>query len=611
VRRRTALWYFMGILLSCQNISKNFGARPLFEGLSFGLFEGERTGLIGPNGAGKSTLLKILAGLETPDSGALTPRRGLRLGYLAQQDRFEVAPGGWTVRDEIVKALGGLGFEDYETDLRAAAGLGAAGFADPAQQVSVLSGGWRKRLAILAQSAREPDLLLLDEPTNHLDLEGVLWLERFILEFKFPFLVVTHDRRFLERVTNRVIELNKRYPAGHFSSAGNYSRFLEDREAFFDAQASREESVRNIVRGEIAWLRKGPRARATKQKARIDRAGELIGGLSELEYHNAQGRAADMDFTAGDRQANRLIHAAGAEKSLGGRKLFGPLDLTLGPGEKLGLLGGNGSGKTTLLKMLAGQLAPDSGTVKRADGLRVVTFDQHRARLDLDTTLKRALCGNGEHVVYKGSNIHVRGWASRFLFRQEQLEMPLRLLSGGEQARVLIAGFMLEPADVLLLDEPTNDLDLQSLEVLESSMREFPGALVLVTHDRYLLERVSRRLLALDGRGNARFFADLSQWERWMEEAAGAAAPAPAPAADRGISAKEGREHKAVIRRLESEMQAAESQAARARQALEDPAIATDAQELAGRQKKLDAALARVETLFARWSALHDTSPGG
>ncbi len=594
----------MAILLSCQNLSKTFGSRPLFEGLSLGLSDGERTGLIGPNGAGKSTLLKILAGAETQDSGTVTPRRGLRLGYLSQQDRFVEAPAGWTVRDEILKALADLDLEEHEKDRRADDGIAGAGFADPTQQVNVLSGGWRKRLAILAASVRQPDLLLLDEPTNHLDIEGVLWLERFISDFKFPFLVVTHDRRFLERVTNRVIELNKRYPAGHFSSAGNYSKFLENREAFFDAQASREDSVRNIVRGEIAWLRRGARARMTKQKAHIERAGELINELSELEYHNAQNRTAGIDFTAGDRQANRLIHAVKIEKSLGGRKLFGPLDLTLGPGEKLGLLGGNGSGKTTLLKMLAGQMQQDCGTLKRAEGLRVAVFDQHRAQLNLDHTLKQALCGNGEHVFYKGLPIHVRAWATRFLFRAEQLEIPLRLLSGGEQARVLIARFMLEPADVLLLDEPTNDLDLQSLEVLEGSMQEFPGALVLVTHDRYLLERVSRRLLALDGRGNARFFADLSQWENWMAEQQVPAA-APERPASSGPSAKETRELKAAIRKLESEMQTAENQAAKARLSLEDPSIATDAQELAARQKKLDEALARADSLFIRWSELH------
>jgi len=313
----------MAILLSCRELSKAFGPRPLFEGLSFGLFEGERTGLIGPNGTGKSTLLRILAGLETPDSGELAPRRGLRVGYLAQRDRVEDLPAGTTVKAHLSAALAGLGLQDYEIETRVAAGMDRAGFDEPEKEAAQLSGGWRKRLAILAETLREPDLLLLDEPTNHLDLEGVLWLERFLDGLKFSFLVVTHDRRFLERVCNRLIELDRRYPQGHLSSAGNYSKFLENREIFLDAQASREDSLRNIVRGEIEWLRKGPKARTTKQKARIDRAGRLIGDLSELEYRNAQGRATVINFLAGDRQANRLIHAVKIEKSLGGRKLFG------------------------------------------------------------------------------------------------------------------------------------------------------------------------------------------------------------------------------------------------------------------------------------------------
>jgi len=593
------------ILLSCQDLSKSFGARPLFTGLSFGLFEGERTGLIGPNGAGKSTLLKILAGLESPDHGTLSLRRGLRTGYLEQQDPFGPARAGWSVREELLESLRGLELQDYEIDMRADAGLAAAGFKDPARQVRELSGGWRKRLAILVQVAREPDLLLLDEPTNHLDLEGVLWLESFLSGLKFSFLVVTHDRRFLERVSNRVIELDKRYAQGHFSSSGNYSCFLEHREALLSAQAAREDSVRNIVRNEIAWLRRGPKARTTKQQARIDRAGELIGELSELRYRNAQGRASDIDFSGSDRRTKSLVEASKIEKSLGGRKLFGPLDITLCPGDKLGLIGENGSGKSTLLKLLAGQLAPDSGAVRQAEGLQVVTFDQHRDQLDLRLSLHRALCENGEHVLYKGSRIHVRGWASRFLFRQEQLDMPLSRLSGGEQARVLIARLMLRPADLLLLDEPTNDLDLQSLEVLESSMRDFPGALALVTHDRYLLDRVSRRILALDGRGQARFFADLSQWEDWR--AAQDETPTPPirgqAASEKGrpgLSAKESKE----LKNMEAGIRAAEEQAAAARLALEDPAVAADAAELIKRQERLDAARRRIDDLFARWEEL-------
>lgn len=593
----------MGILLSCQGLSKSFGARPLFEGLCFGLFEGERTGMIGPNGAGKSTLLRILAGQDTPDEGKISMRRGLRVGYLAQQDRFEGGEGELSVRAAVEAALQGLNLEPYEVDMRAEEGLLQAGFGDGERPVSTLSGGWRKRLAILCQVVRQPDLLLLDEPTNHLDLEGVLWLEGFLGELRFPFLVVTHDRRFLQRVCNRIIELNKRYEDGHFSSAGNYTDFLEKREALFSQQETRQDKLRNTVLGEIAWLRRGPKARATKQQARIDRAGEMIGELGELEYRNAQGRSAAIDFMGSERQSKSLVRALKIEKSLGGRKLFGPLDLLLGPGDRLGLLGENGSGKSTLLKILAGHMAPDSGQLKQADRLQVVSFDQHRDQLDLDATLKRALCPAGEHVEYKGGRIHVYAWAERFLFRKEQMDMPLRLLSGGEQSRVLIARLMLQSADLLLLDEPTNDLDLQSLEVLENSMLDFPGALVLVTHDRYLLDRVSKEILALDGKGGARFYAELSQWETWKQsqpDASPAAAKAQPKHAMSSLSPEETKE----LKGLESRIRSADEKLAAARAALEDPAIATDAAALHQRQEAVESAQERCDELFLRWEEL-------
>ncbi len=592
----------MSTLISVQNLSKTYGARPLFEGLSFGIFTGERAGLIGPNGAGKSTLLKVLAGVEKPDEGELAVRRGIRVGYLAQQDRF-VDGDDLTVRDELARALRGNGLEDYEVDIRVEDGLAGSGFA-PDQRVKALSGGGRKRLAILSQVIRRPDLLLLDEPTNHLDVAGVLWLEQLMAGVDFSFVVVTHDRRFLEAVCNRVIELNKRYPEGHFSSAGNYSDFLKNREALFSVQAAREDSVRNIVRRELEWLRRGPKARTTKQKARIDRAGELMGELKELEYRNAQTRSAAIDFTSSERRSKKLVALTRAEKSLGGRKLFGPLDLVLSPGDKWGLLGGNGSGKSTLLKLLGGTLAPDAGRIDRAEGLKVVTFDQHRETLDMAMPLRRALCESGEFVYYKDQPIHVVGWAERFLFGKEQLDAPLGRLSGGEQSRVMIARLMLRPADVLLLDEPTNDLDLNSLEVLETSLMDFAGALVLVTHDRYLLDRVSQRILALDGRGNARVFADLDQWEERTaadEIELTPPSPTPAPAVpSAALSAAEARE----LRGLESKIQNAEAQTQKAREALLDPAIAANAPELMERQKTVDALAMKIEALYQRWHEL-------
>lgn len=606
----------MGILLSCQNLSKSFGARPLFEGLSLGLFEGERTGLIGPNGTGKSTLLRILAGVEKPDGGVLSLRKGLRVGYLAQTDRFEDPGAEGTVQSALLQGLADLGLEEYERDIRVEAGLQQAGFADPRQRVAALSGGWRKRLSILTQVLREPDLLLLDEPTNHLDLEGVLWLEGFLSGLRFPFLVVTHDRRFLERTTNRVIELNKRYPEGYFSCEGNYSKFLEKREELFDAQASREDSVANRVRREIEWLRRGPKARQTKQQARIDRAGELMDELGELRYRNAQGRNMDIDFSGSQRQTKRLVSVEKAGKTLGGRLLFSNLDLLLTPGDKLGLLGENGSGKTTLLRMLAGEIDPDTGSARRAEKLRVVAFDQHRGQLDLDMSLKRALCDSGDYVFYKGSPIHVASWASRFLFEKIQLEMPLRKLSGGEQSRVLIARLMLKPADLLLLDEPTNDLDIASLEVLEQSLEEFPGALVLVTHDRYLLDRVSRQILALDGKGRAEYFADLDQWEQDRANRKGDSKKKGSPSRKgapkgpgerrRTLSSKETQE----LKGMEETIHAAEREVSAAQAKLEDPLFATDAFKLLEIQREVEAKKAVVEGLYRRWEELESKKTG-
>ncbi len=597
----------MALLLSSHDLSKTFGGRALFEGLSFGLEEGERSGLIGPNGTGKSTLLKILAGLDKPDSGSVVLRKGTRLAYLSQKDVFEDFEG--TLRQVLAKSLSGRDLEDYEIDLRIETALDQAGFADPEQAVNTLSGGWRKRLAILAQVLKDPDLLLLDEPTNHMDLEGVLWLEDFMRGLRFSFLVVTHDRRFLERVSTRIIELNKQYKEGYFSCQGNYSRFLEKREELFNAQSQRESSVANVVRREIEWLRRGPKARGTKQQARIDRAGDFIEELDELKWRNNQSKTVDIDFAGSQRATRRLVETFGVTKGFGGRQLFGPLDLRLGPGDKLGLLGVNGSGKSSLLKLLTGELQPDEGMIKHADQLQIVTFDQHRDQLDLKVTLRQALCGgSGDYVQTKAGPQHVAGWAKRFLFNNDQLDMPLSKFSGGEQSRVLIARLMLRPADLLMMDEPTNDLDIPSLEVLEQSLIDFPGALVLVTHDRYLLDRVSKRLLALDGQGNAEFYADYEQWEAAQGSPKAQPKTSPAPVEKFVVPIVTGAplstREKNELNKMESGIKSAEAELATALDALQDPAIAHDASALMERQALVDAARKKVEQLYKRWEEL-------
>ena len=537
--------------------------------------------------------------MEQADDGEIIRRKGTRIAYLAQQDRTEDAQNNRTVREELLYSIKDEELADYEREARADSGLVDAGFTEPDQAVSKLSGGWRKRLAILAQVIKEPDLLLLDEPTNHLDLEGVLWLESFLRDLRFSYLVVTHDRRLLDSSSNRIIELSPRYPEGHFSIDGNYSTFLEKREQHLSHQSAREATVRNLVRREIEWLRRGAKARSTKQQARIQRADSMMGELSDLKYRNDQDRRTAIDFSGSDRKSKRLVHMKGVSKSLGGRPLFTGLELELGPGDKLGLLGANGSGKSTLLKVLTKSLDPDSGVVRHADQLQVQTFDQHREQLDMEMPLRTALCETGDYVYYRDQKIHVASWSSRFLFDKSKFNSPLKSLSGGEQSRVLIARLMLRPADVLLLDEPTNDLDIPSLEVLETSLMDFPGALVLVTHDRYLLDRVSDRLLALDGKGGCNYYADLDQWEDRMSEQTVKKETSQKKAIE-GLSHAERKE----LGKVEGKIAKAEVVLAKAQEALMDPEISSDVEELQKRQGVVNAAQAEVDRLLARWEEL-------
>jgi ABC transport system ATP-binding/permease protein len=588
------------LLLSCEAVGKAFGARSLFENLSFGLFEGDQAGLVGPNGSGKSTLLRILAGLEMPDHGSRALRSGVRVGYVPQDPVF---PAGCTVADVLLATLADVDEEDRPG--RLAQALGRGGFADGAAEVEALSGGWRKRLAIARELAGVPDVLLLDEPTNHLDLDGILWLEGVLAERARACLVVSHDRYFLEHVATRMLELDRAYPDGLFQTDGSYSEFLARRDDFLKAQAAYQESLANTVRREIAWLRQGAKARSTKAKGRIKEAGRLMEALEDSRAR-ARTATAGIDFTASQRRTRRLLAAKGVTKSLGGRRLVEGLDLVVTPGTRVGLIGPNGSGKTTLLHVLAGALPPDAGEVERAENLRIVRFEQDRGGLDPTQSLRRALAPEGDAVTWQGRSIHVASWAKRFLFRPEQLEVAVGRLSGGEQARILVARLMREPADVLILDEPTNDLDIPTLAVLEESLAEFEGGLILVTHDRFMLERVSTTILALDGRGHAETFADYAQWEAARAAAAPAARKPSASAPERErvrtrrLSYHEQREWDGMEDAI---LAAEETLEARQREA-EDPAIASDPTALQARYAALEAARAEVDRLYARWAEL-------
>jgi len=598
------------ILLSCESISKTYGMKPLFADLSFALFDGDHVGLVGPNGSGKSTLLKILAGIEPPDLGTRTVRRQLKVAYVPQDPLFTETH---TVEDVLNQVLIHEGYDPHEHTGRIAKALSIGALSDPTQIVTTLSGGWRKRLAIVRALLLQPDVLLLDEPTNHLDVEGILWLEALLKVETRAFLVVSHDRRFLESIASRMLELNRCYPNGVFEAKGRYSDFLEQRDALLHAQADYEASLANRVRREVEWLRRGPKARTTKAKARIQSAGKLMNELDAISARREQSTA-DIDFASSGRKSKQLVVVEQLTKSLGGRPIISKVDFVLGPGQRLGLLGPNGSGKTTLLRLLAGTLEPDTGTIVRAQGLRIVSFEQHRDSLDQTLPLRRALAPAGDAVVYQDRSVHIVSWAKRFLFRPEQLDLPVSRLSGGEQARLLIARLMLQPADLLILDEPTNDLDIPTLDILEDSLMEFAGALILVTHDRWLLDRVSTILLALDGNGHAEWFADYPQWEaaqgrnedgRRRSEFPASIRPRPVSGPEskkKGLSYREQQEWE----RMEHKILQAEAAVAACQTAMQDPAVVSDASALQARCEALEAAHAHVEKLYARWTTLEE-----
>lgn len=598
-------------LISCQAITKTFGLVPVFKNMEFALHEGDKVGIIGPNGAGKSTLLKIIAQLESADTGIVSSRRNLKAGYVEQSDSFE---GEVTVRDVLNHALGRL--QHASDHGRVEAMLGKAKFPDPEALAVTLSGGWKKRLAICVELIKEPELLLLDEPTNHLDLEGIDWLEEILETAKFAYAVISHDRYLLETSCTTIVEISRLYPGGNFIVKGGYGEYMRRKAEFLEGHASQMASLANKLRRETEWLNRGAPARSTKQQARIKSAVAL---KSEMESATNRSRrqAAEFEFSASDRKTRKLIEVKKLSKTFGARTLFKDLTFMLGPKMRLGFVGPNGSGKSTLLKMLQKIMPTDTGTVDHADQLRVVYYDQHREDLPEGRSLRRALAEDSDSVSVQGRLIHVSSYAKSFGFRTEQLDTPVSRLSGGERARLLIARMLQRPADVLILDEPTNDLDIDTLEVLEESLLSFSGAVILVTHDRYLMDRVSTGILGLDGYGEHGFFADYSQYavyQRGQEMAQDASQTSNSkPSADpnswsqqskrtstKKLSYNEQREWDA----MESNITVADEVLAAAQTHASDPSIASSSIKLQEACRAVDVAQEAVDSLYARWAEL-------
>jgi ATP-binding cassette subfamily F protein uup len=497
----------MSVLMSVHELKFAFSHRILFEGLTFSINSGEKIALIGQNGAGKSTLLKILAGEMDADSGTVSRGRGLKLGYLPQTPTL---PLHLTAREAIYESV---------TDAEDWSQVGAAEEAMSRLQirdikVSEMSGGWKKKVALARELAKNPDVLLLDEPTNHLDVESILWLEDWVRNSPLCIVVISHDRAFLNRVGKRVIEVDRRNPGGILSHDGNYEQFLIMKQEYLETMASREESLKNVLRREMEWLGRGAKARTTKQKARIDRAGDLKSEVADLSARN-QNLTAKLEFDTGDdRGPKKLVELKEVSKTYGEKKILANFSLKVGPKTRLGLMGRNGVGKSTLIRLIAGGEEADVGTIERADRLQVSYFEQNRDALDPEISVLRSVCPYGETIEFQGRKMHVRGYLDRFLFSGPNVDVLVGKLSGGEQARLLLAQLMLRPANLLILDEPTNDLDMQTLGLLEDCLEEFPGAVILVTHDRSFMNAVCNQILA---QPEMIFFSDIDQWEKWFK----------------------------------------------------------------------------------------------
>jgi ATP-binding cassette subfamily F protein uup len=613
----------MSNLFSCQSVSKAFGAQTLFTDLSFVINSSDRVGLIGPNGSGKSTLLKIICGLEEKDRGSVLRKKNMVVSYLAQEDRFseKLSPV-----ENLLESLRDTPLEQAEKINRVQALLSRAELQDQDTAVSELSGGWRKRVSICRSLVVQPDLLVMDEPTNHLDIEGIVWLEK-LLAGSFAaspsaFIMVSHDRRFLENSINRVVELSATYPTGIFQVSGTYSKFLEKRQEFLVQQDMLEERLANKARRETEWLRRGPKARTTKARYRIDEAYRLQDELAKVRTHNrAEGRVA-INFTATGRKTKKLLETSKLSKGYGDIELFSGLDMILSPGSRIGLVGRNGCGKSTLMKILASgvdeEFLPDSGTVSVADGVSIIDFKQDRTSLDQKSSLRRALAPEGDAIMFRDRSVHVVSWAKRFLFRPDLLETPVGSLSGGEQARILIADLMRQPADILLLDEPTNDLDIGSRDVLEESLLDFGGAVVLVSHDRYLLDRVCDCVLGFTGDGEVFYYGDYRQWLADLDkrpdgqEKTGPVqkkkeSTAPKQKKSGRLSYLDQREYEL----MDEKIMEAEETRDRLEKRINDPALAAEPERLQKTWLELEQARNRVDLLYDRWDELEEKKQEG
>jgi ABC transport system ATP-binding/permease protein len=645
-------------VISTQDLTKHFGAHCVLSGATLTIENGERVALVGANGSGKSTLGRILAGLDAPDTGVVMRQRGARIGYL---DQKPVLPPELTAREAVLaglhewrkareryqdigahlaearepklsallaeqSALGGeierLGGWDLEH--RADAVLQQLGLGDPTARVEWLSGGEKRRVALAQLLLSAPDLMVLDEPTNHLDIQSIDWLEKHLAsETRSAVLLITHDRYFLDRVVTRTLELAR----GELRSyVGGWEEYLEAKAERAELEARTESNRQNFLRTELDWLRRQPKARTTKQKARIERAQTAITAPRPQAAQQAQ-----FDV-ASQRQGSTILELEAVQVRYGERTLLENLDLILIPGERVGVLGPSGAGKTSLLRLVVGEQQPQSGQVRLGKNTRITYFAQSRAELDETLTIAQNVAGAQQVVDFGSGQLSIYSYLQRFLFRTEEIHKKVGVLSGGERARVALAKLLLKPANLLVLDEPTNDLDVETMGVLESMLCDFAGSVVLVSHDRYFLDRIATSLLVFEGQAKVvRYEGGYTTYTRLREERQALAVQAAAAATSAAVRestppAKAARGKKSnklsylEQRELEGMEQAVEQADAKASELAAELQRVTQAPQQAQRREDAARALSladelaqaqqRVADLMDRWQLLESKLAG-
>lgn len=481
-------------LLTAEQLTKAYGERKIFDEADFSIQEGEKIGIIGVNGTGKSTLLKILAGQEECDDGQITMGNNLKIAYLPQTPVFEQ---GDTVLEAALKGNVSASADDRWTrEAEAKAMLNELDLTDFDQPVEQLSGGQKKRAALVRVLMSEGDILILDEPTNHLDHEMSQWLENYLLKFRGAIVLVTHDRYFLDRVVTRIVEIDK---GKFYSYPGSYSRFVELKAERQNMEIATERKRQSILRTELQWLMRGARARSTKQKAHIQR----IEQMQEIQAPDVAEQKVEMSSVA-SRLGRKTIEAEHISKSYDGKVLFDDFSYIFLKGDRIGIVGRNGCGKSTLLKVLTGNLPPDSGSVDFGSTVKIAYFSQENEALDERLKAIEYVREGAEYIRTKDGVITASAMLERFLFDGEKQWTQISRLSGGEKRRLYLLRLLMEAPNVLILDEPTNDLDIRTLTVLEDYLDEFEGIVITVSHDRYFLDRVVRRIFAFEGGGQVR-----------------------------------------------------------------------------------------------------------